>query len=236
MPELLSEKFDRVQLLTLNRPEIGNRVSKPLAQALLAALDAAEADAGIGAVVLTGAGENFCVGGDHAGSGNTPDAILDFAHAFGSLNRRLQGLGKPVMAAINGNAHAGGFSLVSCCDIAVMNEDATLALPELAHGLFPILAMATVQRLMGRKLFFELAYEGRRLTASEAMSLWLVNEACPADKVLERTLERANRVAAAPASVLKLGRRGYDAMQGGDLDVALRHAQAVLPLLSGVRA
>lgn len=236
MSLLLTEMTGRVLVLTLNRPDIGNRVSKPLALDLMATLDDAEQDGAVGAVVLTGAGEAFCIGGDHSGSGTSPEAIQSFAEAFGNLNRRLQTFGKPVFAAINGDAHAGGFSLLSCCDIAVMSETATLALPELEHGLFPILAMATVQRVMGRKLFFELVYEGRRLTAAEARDLWFVNEVVPAAQVLERTLQRAAKVAEAPASSLKLGRQGYETMMGGDLDVALRHAKTLLPLLAGSRA
>ncbi|SFJ58612.1 enoyl-CoA hydratase/isomerase family protein [Aerobium aerolatum] len=235
MTHLLKETTGRVRILTLNRTEIGNRVSKALALDLIAALDDAEQDTAIGAIVLTGNGEVFCIGGDHSGAGRTPEAIQDFAEAFGNLNRRVQTLGKPVFAAINGDAMAGGFSMLSCCDIAVMSETATLGLPELEHGLFPILAMATIQRIMSRKLFFELVYEGRRLTADEARALWLVNEVVPREQVLARTLARAQKLAEAPAMSVRLGRQGYETMLGGELDVALRHARTLLPLLAGTR-
>jgi len=236
MSLLLKETDRRVLVLTLNRPETGNRISRPLARELVAALDEAEESREVGAVVITGSGDRFCIGGDHSDSGSAPEAIQAFAEAFGGLNRRVQTLGKPVLAAVNGDAHAGGFSLLSCCDIAVMSETATLALPELQHGLFPILAMATVQRIMGRKLFFELVYEGRRLSAQEARDAWLVNEVASPDKVLARAVERARKVAEAPAIPLKLGRQGYETMLGGDLDVALRHATTLLPLLAGTRS
>lgn len=235
MSLLLKEKYGRVLLLVLNRPDVGNRVSEALALDLIAALEEGERDADIGAVVLTGAGDKFCIGGDHAGSGNTADAILRFAGAFGHLARRLETFGKPVLGAINGDAHAGGFSLLTACDLAVMSEAAELALPELAHGLFPILAMATVQRVVSRKLFFELAYEGRRLSAAEARDLWLVNEvAAPAD-VVSRTVDRAQKIALSPASSMMLGRQGYAAMLRGDLDAALDYARPVLPLMAGLR-
>jgi enoyl-CoA hydratase/carnithine racemase len=137
MSLLHTETIGRVRVLTLNRPETGNRVSTQLALKLIAELDDIDRDADIGAVVLTGAGEKFCIGGDHSGSGSSPEAISLFAEAFANLNRRLETIGKPVFAAINGDAHAGGFSVLACCDIAVMSDEATLALPELEHGLFP---------------------------------------------------------------------------------------------------
>jgi enoyl-CoA hydratase/carnithine racemase len=235
MSLLLTETRDRVLLLTLNRPETGNRISEPLARDLIDALAVAERNPDIGAIVLTGSGDRFCIGGDHASSGNAPEIVETFADAFGTLNRKLQTIGRPVFAAVNGDAHAGGLSVLSCCDIAVMSDTATLALPELEHGLFPILAMATAQRIMGRKLFFELVYEGRRLTADEARDLWLVNDVVPADRVVDTTIERAQRVAKAPPSSLRLGRQGYDTMLGGQMDAALRHARTLLPLLAGTR-
>jgi enoyl-CoA hydratase len=235
MSLLLKETTDRVLVLTLNRPEIGNRISEPLARDAIAALNEAENDPAIGVVLITGSADKFCIGGDHSASGNSPEAIGAFAEAFSNLNRRIQMLGKPVFAAVNGDAHAGGFSLLGCCDVAVMSDTATLALPELEHGLFPILAMAITQRIMSRKLFFELVYEGRRLTAAEALELWLVNEVVPAGEVLARTVEKAQKVAKAPAKSLKLGRQGYETMLGGETDVALRHARTLLPLLAGTR-
>lgn len=235
MTLLLTERIGRVEVLTLNRPETGNRVSGPLAREIIAALDEAEKDESIGAVVLTGAGDRFCIGGDPSSDGNGTQAVLDFADAFGAMTQRMASFGKPLLGAINGDAHAGGFSLLTCFDIAVMHEDATIALPELAHGLFPVLAMATTQRVLGRKLFFELAYEGRRLSAAEACALWLVNEAVPGDRVLARAVERAQKIAAAPASSLMLGRQGFATMQAGNVDAAIQHARAVLPLVIGMR-
>jgi enoyl-CoA hydratase/carnithine racemase len=235
MSILLKQRVNRVQVLTLNRPETGNRISESLAREMIATLDDAERNDDIGAVVLTGTGDKFCIGGDHTSGGSGTQALLDFADAFGAMTVRMNTFGKPLLGAVNGDAHAGGFSVLTCCDLAVMSEDATIALPELAHGLFPVLAMATAQRVVARKLFFELAYEGRRLTAEEARALWLVNEVVPGARVLPQTIERAQKIAEAPASSLRLGRSGYSMMQRGDLDTAILHAKAILPLVVSMR-
>ena len=94
---------------------------------------------------------------------------MDMAHAMARL-------GKPLIAAVNGNAHAGGFSLVVACDMAVVADDATLGLPEVAKGLFPFLALAIVKDALPKKVLFDVVYRARLMDAAEAKSLHLVNE------------------------------------------------------------
>jgi len=214
MPHLDVSRAGRVLVLTLDRPQEGNRVSRQMAEEATAALEAARRDPGIGACVLTGRGEVFCLGGDYQGAGPTSAGRLEFARAFADMALAMARLGKPLVAAVNGDAHAGGFSLVAGCDLAVAAEDATLGLPEAAKGLFPFLALAIVRDALPKKVLFDIVYSARLMSAAEARALHLLNETVPRVLVLERALEWAKRAAAHDADILMLGRDLYYAMRG----------------------
>ena len=149
----------------MRRPEHGNRVSQQMAEEMVAALENARRSAEVGACVLTGHGEVFCLGGDYQGAGPTDAGRHAFARAFIDMAQAMARLGKPLIAAVNGNAHAGGFSLVIACDMAVVAEDATLGLPEVAKGLFPFLALAIVKDALPKKTLFDIVYRARLMDA-----------------------------------------------------------------------
>jgi enoyl-CoA hydratase/carnithine racemase len=228
---LLEEQHGRVSFLRFNRPERDNRISADLATELTQRLLALDADPAVGVVVLGGVGPVFCLGGDHTGSGPTTADHLTFTKGFATLATTVLQLGKPVLAAVHGHAHAGGFSLLTCCDYAVMADDATLALPEIEFDLFPILAMALVLEQLPRKLFFDLVYNARHLSASESVQLGLANQSVPRDEVVARTLQKAQEIAARHPVALRIGRQSYQAMSGMGLDAALQHARYILPTL-----
>ena len=198
-----------VDIISMRRPTHGNRVSQAMAQEMSAALEAVRCDRQVGACVLTGHGEVFCLGGDYQGAGSTSAGRLAFARAFIDAAQAMARLGKPVIAAVNGDAHAGGFSLVVACDMAVCAEDATLGLPEAANGLFPFLALAIVKDALPKKVLFDLVYGARLMDAGEARHLHLVNEVVPRDAVLERAIAIAERACAYDASIVRLGRDLY---------------------------
>src|SRR5258708_2113975 len=106
----------------MRRPDHGNRVSQEMAEQMIVALERARRSADVSACVLTGYGDVFCLGGDYPGAGPTSVGRLEFARAFMDLAQAMARLGKPIIAAINGNAHAGGFSLVVACDMAGLAE------------------------------------------------------------------------------------------------------------------
>ena len=161
MPQLDVSRQGRVAVLTMNRPERGNRVSQQMAEEITAALEAARRDPDVGACVITGHGYVFCLGGDYQGAGPTSVGRMEFARAFIDMNHAMSRLGKPLVAAVNGNAHAGGFSIVIACDLAIVAADATLGLPEAAHGLFPFLALAVVKDALPKKVMFDIVYNAR---------------------------------------------------------------------------
>lgn len=201
-------------MLTLARPEHGNRLTAALAGALAAELGAMRVDATVGACVLTGAGEVFCLGGDYEGAGATAAGRDEYARALIAMDRAMAQLGKPLVAAVNGDAHAGGLAVVASCDLAFAASDATFGLPEAASGLFPFIALAIVRDALPKKLLFDLIYDARLISAERARVLNVVNEVAPRAAVLERALAAAERAAALDPAVVALGRGLYYRLRG----------------------
>jgi enoyl-CoA hydratase/carnithine racemase len=193
----------------MHRPDHGNRVTQTMAEEMIVALEDARRSPDVRACVLTGHGDVFCLGGDYWSAGPTSVGRLEFARAFIDLAQAMARLGKPMIAAINGNAHAGGFSLVVACDMAVVAADATLGLPEAAKGLFPFLALAIVKDALPKKVLFDIVYGARLMDASEAKGLHLVNEVVPRSTVLARAIAIAEQASAHNPSIVRLGRDLY---------------------------
>jgi len=234
MPSLVVKRQGRVAVLTLNRPEHGNRLTTALAGEVAAALRAARDDAGIGACVLTGAGDVFCLGGDYRGAGPTDEGRNAYADALLEMDDAMARLGKPLVAAVNGNAHAGGFGLMVACDLAVAAHDATLGLPEAAAGLFPFIALATVRDALPKKVLFDLIYRARLMDTGEALALHLVNEALPGAQVLARAVALAERASAYDPRIVALGRGLFYETRAARPSEAL--AEARLALLAALAA
>lgn len=202
-----------VRIFSLVRIGTGNRITQAMAQQLTSGLEDARRDRSVSGCVLTGHGDIFCIGGDFRGAGTTSAGRLEFGRAFNDIAQAMAQLGKPLVAAINGNAHAGGFSLVTACDMAVMAEEATLGLPEIVHGLFPFLALALVKDALPKKVLFEMVYQARLLTAREAMQLHLVNELAAGPDVLKLAVERAGCTSMYNPDIISLGRDLYHNMR-----------------------
>lgn len=228
MPELLVTRHEHTVVLTLNRPDAGNRLTTSLATEVAVTLEAARTDAAARACVLTGAGDAFCLGGDYQGAGPTQAGRQAYARALLRMDRAMASLGKPLVAAVNGAAHAGGFSVVAACDLAVAATEATFGLPEAARGLFPFIALAIVKDTLPKKVLFDLVYSARLVGSAEALSLHLVNEVSDRSQVLERALERARQAGAHRPSVVALGRDLYYAMRGLDAEQSLDRAERAL--------
>jgi enoyl-CoA hydratase/carnithine racemase len=212
--QLEASRTGRVSILTLKRPEHGNRLSQQMAEELTAALEAARRDPHTGACVITGHGDVFCLGGDYRGAGPTVAGRAEFGRASVDMYRAMAGLGKPLVAAVNGDAHAGGFSLVAAADLAVVADDATLGLPEAANGLFPFLALAVVRDALPKKLLFDIIYNARLIGAKEACDLHVVNKSVPRANVLQEAVQMAETASSYNSDIVMLGRDLYYNMRG----------------------
>jgi enoyl-CoA hydratase/carnithine racemase len=228
MPQLHVGRRGRIALLTMDRPDNGNRVSQQMAEEFVAALEQARRDPAIGACVVTGRGDTFCLGGDWQGAGATTAGRMEFARAFIDMHQAFARLGKPLVAAVNGNAHAGGFSVLVACDLAVAADDATFGLPETTSGLFPFLALAAVKDALPKKLLFDIVYNARLMAPEEALRLSLVNEIAPRAAVLDRAVAVAEKAASTDAEILMLGRDLYYGMRNVGPAEALEHSRVAL--------
>jgi enoyl-CoA hydratase len=236
-----------VARITLNRPEARNALSPAMMEGLLDAFDRAGADPAVRVGILTGAGDKaFCAGGDLGGSGFQQKGFLERhqdRRTFAELFRRLNRLGKPVIARVRGHCLAGGFGLALGCDLVVASDDATFGTPEVKRGLVPMMIMATIFRNVGRKKGMELLLTGERISAAEAERLGLVNYAVPAAELDARVDALAARVASLSPAVVRLGRDAFYAMQDMGFDQALDYLHAMLTVnlgsedaIEGVRA
>jgi enoyl-CoA hydratase/carnithine racemase len=201
--EVLRERRGRVEVLTINRPDARNAVDAAVSVGLGTALDELADDADVSVVVLTGSGDKaFSAGMDlKAFAAGDGPAVLGAPGGFGGVTRRT--FPKPLVAAVNGSALAGGFEIVLACDLVVAADHATFGIPEAKRGL--IAAAGGLVRLPKRlplAVALELALTGDPVDAGRALALGLVNRVVPSDRLLDETMALAGRIAEnAPLSV-----------------------------------
>ena len=216
MAELLEELCSAALWLTLDRPAQRNALTPDLIAGLRQALGRADADPEIRVVCLTGSGEQaFCAGADlgSLSSSVSETAAQEARLAYAGLLLDLARLGKPVVACVNGSAYAGGLGLIAACDFAVAADDARFGTPEIDVGLFPYMALAPLQRVVGRRAALDLALTGRRIDAQEAVRIGLLNAAVPRGQLAGRVDEMCVVLANKSAAVLRLGRRAFYSTQ-----------------------
>jgi enoyl-CoA hydratase/carnithine racemase len=220
-PAARYRRHDRVGVVTLNRPRAMNAVNSALSSAAGAALEQAQNDPEVRAIVITGAGRGFCAGADlkELAQGNRVD---DSAHPeWGFAGIVQHWVGKPTIAAVNGFALGGGTEIVLACDLAVIDETASLGLPEVKRGLFAAAGgVIRLQRQVPLKVALEIALTGEPVPAVRAQELGLVNRIAPAGTALAVALELAAVIAAnAPLSVVESKRVVHEtAAAGSDWD------------------
>lgn len=171
--EVLVEAVDGVLEVTINRPEAKNAMTKAAAEAISAAMDRLDAENALRCAILTGAGGTFCSGMDLKGflRGEIP-TVPD--RGFGGLTSWTPG--KPVIAAVDGFALAGGMELALACDLIVASAGARFGIPEAKRGLVAAGGgVVQLPRLLPRPLAMELALTGDPITAERAFELGLVN-------------------------------------------------------------
>jgi enoyl-CoA hydratase len=188
------ERRGSIALITLNRPEARNAISPEVSQTMASLLDEVEADAALRAVVLTGNGEVFSAGADLkvVASGRANDIARGKGGFAGIVTRDFP---KPIIAAVNGPALAGGFEIVLSCDIVVAADTARFGIPEVKRGLMA--AAGGLIRLPKRiplAIALELAMTGDPIDANRALTLGLVNRVVAADQVVKEATAIAERI------------------------------------------
>jgi methylglutaconyl-CoA hydratase len=177
---ILYETEGTVARITLNRPEKKNALNDALIAGLKDALVQANEDATVRAIVITGAGSDFCSGADLASlqkiSGASVADNLDDARSLMELFTLIRRVTVPVVAGVRGRALAGGCGLASACDIVLASATARFGYPEVKIGFVPAMVMAILRRNVSEKRAFELLTRGAEISAEEARDFGLVNQ------------------------------------------------------------
>ena len=201
MAGLLSlERREDVAAVTLQRPEKRNALSIDLRVELTDAFGALGEDGDVGAVVLTGAGPAFCSGMDTSQFGGDREHRQQLVDTSISCFRAIGNCAKPVVAAVNGPALAGGFALALLCDLRLASEDASFGFPELPRGIPP--SYAAARAALPVPLAAELTLTGRLLDAEGALRAGIVGAIHPAEELLPRAFELAGRIASGPRQAI----------------------------------
>jgi enoyl-CoA hydratase/carnithine racemase len=201
--EVLRERRGHIEILTINRPEARNAINGAVSRAMASIMDELADDADCWVVILTGSGDKaFSAGMDlKAFSSGEGGAIMGGSGGFGGLTQR--DFPKPLIAAVNGSALAGGLEIMLSCDLVVAADHAQFGIPEAKRGL--IAGAGGLIRLPKRlpiAVAYELAMTGDPIDAARAYALGLVNHVVPAASVLDEAIALAERIAAnAPLAV-----------------------------------
>ena len=221
MPEtILLDVTDGIAVLTLNQPARRNPMSERMGEELAGALSGVAARDDVRVLVLAGAGESFCAGGDmaliEANTRRSVEARRQVMRAYYDRYLSLMRLEIPTIAAVHGHAVGGGLALALACDLRYAAEDARLSVNFARLGLHPGMASTlTLPRAIGAARALELFYTGRVVSGREAEALGLVNRAVPRAELLPTTLEAARAIAAsAPLVVRMLKRAVYQGLEG----------------------
>jgi enoyl-CoA hydratase/carnithine racemase len=193
---ILCESDRGITTVTLNRPEIGNRLTNDMAATLAGMIDAAH---GARVIILRGAGNDFCLGRDlpHPDPAKPPSAIdvrnNDTEPMLG-LFARFHRTSVPIVAAVQGRVQGGACAIVGLCDVVIASDDASFVLPEMQRGIPPCLAMSALARRVPRKALTHLVYSCEPIDAQTALSIGIVS----------RVVRRAGLEAELQAFIAKL--------------------------------
>lgn len=185
-----------VGIITMNRPETLNALSSDMLHELSNALDEAEKNEDIFVLIITGAGRAFVAGADisEMTTMNVAQAKA-LADMGNNIYLRLENMGKPTIAAINGFALGGGCELALSCDIRISSEKAKFGQPEVGLGIIPGFGgTQRMARIVGTGIALELILTGKTIDANYAMNIGLVNHMVPHDKLMDTALDLADTI------------------------------------------
>ncbi len=214
--------------ITLNNPERRNAIGPEMVNELRWALSDAENNDAVRVVVITGAGKAFCAGGDFAAIIAGEDGALpQFAEGstdYANLLPALCSFGKPIVAKVNGHAMGGGLGMVAASTFALASNTAQLGTPEVDVGLFPMMIMAVLTRLVPRRRLVQMMLLGERIDANEAQSLGLLNSVHAPEELDAKVNELATTLSKKAPLAIK---HGLDALYQQDT----KRLEEALPLL-----
>lgn len=231
MSDLLIQRDGAVMRLTINREDRRNAINDDVLDGIMAGIrQAMDAAPDVRAIVLTGAGTRaFCAGADLKRTGEDRPFQIDHrdpAARLGDLFRLVERCPLPLVARVNGHAVAGGLGLVAMCDMAVAVEPAKFGAPETRIGVWPMMIMTHLMRVMPKRKLLELMVTGEPITAQEAMAAGLINHVVPADALDAKTDWLLERILKSSPTAIRRGLYVYRAMQDMSMHQALVLAES----------
>ena len=211
--------------ITLNRPQVRNALSPELVAHFHTALDQVQERDDVAALIITGEGTAFCGGADlkvlrEIAAQSVKQSRQDSQNLM-NFFRRVYEFPKPVIAAVNGPAMAGGCGLASVCDIVLAAEDAVFGYPEVRVGFVPALVAVFLVRICGEKKARELLLTGRLFSAQEAQEMGLVNHVVAKESLLEKAQELAREIAPNSPIAMRLTKELMKDLPGLSLEKGL---------------
>jgi methylglutaconyl-CoA hydratase len=204
---LLLDTTEHLSTITLNRPEKRNAITTQMIADLQSALDAIE-KTNTRVVIITGTGKAFCAGIDlellQAIAQQTPAENQDDSRRIAKMFRKIWSYSRPMIAAVNGHALAGGCGIATLCDFTLSVPEAKFGYTEVKIGFLPAIVSVFLSRQIGEKRCRDLLLTGRLVEAAEAKELGLVNEIVSSERLVDRAHElAADLLAASPSSITR---------------------------------
>jgi len=235
-PQVLVEQRGFACHVTIHRASEHNTMTDMVMAELRQALLDAEAMEGVRAIVITGAGDQtFCAGGKLKPTADGSPFALEpgrFDNPIAELFRAMDRCNLPLIARVNGSAFGGGVGLVCACDFAIAVDSARFGTTEARVGVFPMMILPLLMRVIPRRRLQEMCFLAERFSAEEARRLDIVNQVVPADQLDSAVDALVAKLAANSPLALRMGRRAFSAMTDLSLADALNLAQSLLPVIS----
>lgn len=237
MAVVRTEEKDHVLWLTIDRPQHHNAMNDAVLAGLAEGVRQAEAGDDIRAVVITGVGEQaFCAGGDlkSAADGNSvfsESAAKD--HGLVALFKEVERCNVPIIGRINGHALGGGFGLLCMCDLAVGVRNIRVGTPEASVGLFPMIILAYMLRVIPRRKLMELSLTAEPWDGARAYEEGLLNFVAETHLEMDDYLDNlVARIVANSPTAVRMGKKAIHAIQDMDLNNAFEYSQLMIEKIS----
>jgi len=231
-PVVRAERRGNAMWITIDREARRNALNPEVIAGIHQAMLAANDDASLRAVVLTGAGRKaFCAGADLArGPGVFSESPDEPTTDFGRLARTVRTLGLPVVGRINGDCVAGGMALMSLCDLAVVADHARFGLPEAKVGVFPMQVLVYLRRMVASRHVNELCLTGDLISAERARDIGIANDVVAYEALDERVDALLQRLAAMSPVATRRGKYAIAAMESMGFHEALAFAETQIAI------
>ena len=239
MSEVLAETRENVLWLTINRPAQRNAFNEAVITGLREGISHAQQSSDIRAIVITGAGDRaFCAGGDLSPTASGAPFSVNPARPRNyvvNFFKQLESCDVPVIARVNGHALAGGLGLMCACDLAIAADTANFGVPEATIGLFPMMILPHMLRIIPLRRLMDMCLTGRPINAAEATKIGLINESVPPSELDAKLGETLAAITKASPTAQRLGKHGLHAMRDMSLRQAWEFAELMLPMMAATQ-